>query len=247
MRSVTWMVSVLALCLGVLQAGVASAQEKTQLKLGEFVYGTINDQIYEVSYSFSGKKGDVVTLEMLPDPANHGDLNTAVELRDSSGETLAHNDLFSWPLSLVVAELPEDGMYQAVATRSDGSFGKTSGDYMFRLSFPTLVDRGTNIDAKVNSDVNAPPLIYILRPVKDMPLQFNFRQQGGDLYASLTVLRWLPNEYPETVVNLDGTSGLNRAQLFTDLTAGYFYVLVVQQASEAMRDPEYFKVTIGLI
>lgn len=247
MRRVLRIVSVLTLCLDMLQAGVVGAQEKTKLKIGEFVYGTINDQTYEVIYNFAGKKGDVVTLEMLPDPANSGDLNTAVELRDDHGQTLAHNDLFSWPLSLVVAELPEDGIYQAVATRSDGSFGKTSGDYMFRLSFPTLVDRGTNIDAKVSSDVDAPPLIYILRPEKDMPLQFNFRQQGGDLYASLTVLRWLPKDFPETVVNLDGTSGLTRAQLFTNLTAGYFYVLLVQQTSQAMRDPEYFKVTIGLI
>ncbi len=247
MRRFLWIVSVLTLSLGMLLAGVAGAQEKTKLKLGEFIYGTINDQVYEVSYSFSGKKGEVVTLELLPDPANHGDLNTAVELRDSSGQTLARNDLFIWPLSMAVAELPADGDYVAVAGRSDGALGKTSGDFMLRVSFPNLVDRGTNIDAKVNSDVNAPPLIYILRPEKDTPLEFNFRQQGGDLYASFTVLRWLPNEYPETVVNLDGTSGLNRALLFTNLTAGYFYVLVVQQASEALRDPEYFKVTIGLI
>jgi len=234
--------------LGVMSVGAAAAQTNDTLKLGEFTKGSITDQAYEVRYSFSGKKGDVVTLEMLLDPQQHdSSLDPAVELRDSSGQTLAYNKSFSWPLVLAIAELPADGDYTAVAGREDGVMGKSVGDFILRVSVAKLVDRGTNISAKVSSDVEAPPQIYIMRPEKDIPLEINFRQEQGDLYASLSLVRWLPDGYPDSIVNLDGTSGLNRALLFTNLTAGYFYVFILQQGSEAMRDPVDFPVTIGLI
>ena len=172
--------------LGVVSFGVTAAQDKTALKLGEFTTGTITDLVYEVSYSFSGKKGDIITLEILRDPQERT-LDPTIELRDSQGQTLAHNDDFAYPLALAVAELPADGDYVAVAGRADGQYGKTVGNYMLRVSVATLIDRGTNIDAKVSSDVDAPPQIYILHPTKDMPLEINFRQNIGDHYASLSV------------------------------------------------------------
>ncbi len=152
--------------LGVMSIGAAAAQTNTTLQPGEFTKGSITDQAYEVSYSFSGKKGDVVTLEMMRDPQQDSSLDPIIELRDSSGQTLAHNRGFSWPLVLAIAELPADGDYMAVAGREDGVMGKSIGDFILRVSVAKLVDRGTNISARVSSDVEAPPQIYIMRPEK---------------------------------------------------------------------------------
>src|SRR5690349_4185880 len=109
------LILIAAIWLSVMSIGTASAQQKDDetLTLGKFIKGHITDKVHEVSYGFSGKKGDIVTLELLPDPAQP-DLDPAVELRNSDGLTLAINDDFGYPLALAVAELPYDGDYFAV-------------------------------------------------------------------------------------------------------------------------------------
>src|SRR5215212_7846200 len=107
MRKPFGLILTIAVCLGMMSVGAVAAQDKVALKLGEFVKGTITEDVIEQSYSFSGKKGDIITLEVLPDPEK-ADLNPTVELRDSDGQVLATNDEFSYPLALAIGELPSD-------------------------------------------------------------------------------------------------------------------------------------------
>ena len=63
MRKQVGLVLITAVWLGVMSLSAVAAQGKVVLKLGEFVKGEITEKVHEVAYSFSGKKGDIVTLE----------------------------------------------------------------------------------------------------------------------------------------------------------------------------------------
>ncbi|MBI1282410.1 MAG: hypothetical protein GC179_30065 [Anaerolineaceae bacterium] len=246
MRKRPGLILIIAVCLGMMSVGTIAAQDKVVLKLGEFVTGSITEKVLEQSYSFSAKKGDIITVEALPDPEK-ADLNPAVELRDSDGKVLAANDDFSYPLALAIAELPADGDYIAVVGRSGGEKdGDTYGDYSLRVSVAELVSSGSKIEAKISSDYNAPPTIYVMRPEKSGSLDITFSQKIDANYASLDVIKWIPNDYPDTLVSLDSTAKLSKATLSVDLEADQFYVLQLKQASYSFGDPVDFPVTLEL-
>ncbi len=245
MRKQIGLVLTSAVFLGVMSIGTVAAQSKVVLKLGEFLRGEITQKVHEVSYSFAAKKGDIITLEIMPDPGQP-DLDPTIELRNSDGQTLALNDDFNYPLALAIAELPADGDYIAVAGRSGGDQGDSTGTYMMRVSVANLVGPGSTIDAKVTSDFDAPAQIYVTRPEKDGPLEISLSQKPGENYAGIRVLRWNESGYPDTLVNLDNTSKLSKATLTVDLKAHNFYVLKLEQAAYSFGDPVDFPVTIEL-
>jgi hypothetical protein len=234
-----------AVWLGVMSIGAVVAQDKVVLKLGEFVKGEITEKIHEVGYSFSGKKGDIVTLEIMPDLAQP-DLDPTVELRNSDGQTLAINDDFNYPLALAIAELPYDGDYIAVAGRSGGDNGDSIGVYNMRVSVAQLVGPGSTIDAKVSSDFDAPAQIYVTRPKKSGPLDITMSQTPGENYAGFKVLEWAESGAPTILANLDNTSKLTKATLTVNLKANNFYVIKLEQAAYSFADPVDFPVTLEL-
>ena len=245
MRKQVGIVLGMAALLGVMSIGAVSAQSKVALKLGEFVKGEITQKVHEVSYSFKAKKGDIITLEIMPDP-DQPDLDPTVELRNSDGQTLAKNDDFNYPLALAIAEVPSDGDYIAVAGRSGGEEGDSVGKYNLRVSVAELVGPGSTIDAKISSNFDAPAQIYVMRPEKSGPMDVTFSQEPGENYAALKVIKWIEDGYPDTLVNIDGTSKLTKATLTVDLEADSFYVLKVEQAAYSFGDPVEFPVTIAL-
>ncbi len=245
MRKQVGIVLGMAALLGIMSIGAVSAQNKVALKLGEFVKGEITQKVHEVSYSFKAKKGDIITLEIMPDP-DQPDLDPTVELRNSDGKTLAKNDDFNYPLALAIAEVPSDGDYIAVAGRSGGEEGDSVGKYNLRVSVAELVGPGSTIDAKISSNFDAPAQIYVMRPEKSGPMDVTFSQEPGENYATLKVIKWIEDGYPDTLVNIDGTSKLTKATLTVDLEANNFYVLKVEQAAYSFGDPVEFPVTIAL-
>jgi len=246
MRKHLWLIPILAVGLSVMSMGTAAAQDKVKLKLGEYLKGTITAKVYEVGYSFSGKKGDVVTLEIVPDQQT-GDLDPTVELRDSNGQSLAINDGFSFPLTLAIAELPADGDYIAVAGRSGGEAGDTTGDYMLRVSIAKLVAAGSTIDTKVSSSASAPPQIYVMHPDKATTLTVDFTQQPTiDYFTAIGILKYMDDAYSVPVMNMDNTNKLTKATLTVDLEAGAFYVIKIVQGDYSLNDPVDFPVTLTL-
>jgi hypothetical protein len=241
------LILIATVCLSLMSISSAVAQDtdKDALTLGEFIKGTITDKVHEVSYSFSGKKGDIVTLEMLPDPVQEY-LDPQVELRNSDGLTLAINDEFNYPLALAIAELPYDGDYFAIAGRSGGDSGDSGGDYSLRVSVVNLVGPGSVINTQVNSDADAPAQIYVMHPKKSGPLDINFSQTPGDYFAGFQVLQYAENGAPDILARLDNTSKLTKASLTLNLIANNFYVIKLEQASYSFDDPVDFPVTLEL-
>ena len=234
-----------AVCLGLMSMSTAAAQDKVELKLGEFIKGEITEKVHEVSYSFSGKKGDIVTLEIMPDPVQP-DLDPTVELRNSDGQTLAINDDFNYPLALAIAELPSDGDYIAVAGRTGGDSGDTAGRYALRVSVVNLVGPGSVIDAKVNSDSEAPADIFVIRPQKSGTMDITMTQTPGENYAGFQVLQYAENGAPTILARLDHTAKLAKATLTVDLLANTFYVIKLEQAAYSFADPVDFPVKLEL-
>lgn len=245
MRKQIGLVVALVLLASLVTLSGVAAQDKVAITLGESVTGTITDKVNEVWYTFTGKAGELVTLEVVPD-AEESTLDPTIELRNSDGQPIALNDDFSYPLALVIAELPTDGDYIAVVGRAGGVSGESTGDFDLRINVVEPVGPGSTIEASVNSDFNAPPLIYVMHPTASGPVELSFSQEVGENYAAFKVLQWSSDSYPDTLVNLDSTSKLSKATLTVDLEADNFYVLQLMQVSYSFSDPVDFPVTITI-
>ncbi len=245
MRKQYWFTLGAAALMSVMSLGAVAAQDKVALKIGEFVNGEITEDVGEVLYSFSGTAGTIVTLEALPD-TEAPDLDPTVELRNADGETIALNDDFSYPIALVIAELPADGEYVAVVGRAGGDEGTSNGAFSLRVNEIELVGPGSTINAEVASDFDAPQLFYVMRPEATGPVTLNFSQEIGENYAGLRVLEWSSDSYPDTLASLDSTSKLSNATLTIEVEEGTFYVLQIQQTSYSFTDSVEFPVTVEI-
>src|SRR5574337_1217495 len=119
MRKVFIVGFILLTLLSVLGISAVAAQDKTPIEFGQWVEGTLSDATYEAKYTFSGTKGQIILVEMIPKPGTY-DLDPALVLRNSDGDIIGQNDDFSYPLSVVVAELASDDTFTVLATRSGG-------------------------------------------------------------------------------------------------------------------------------
>jgi hypothetical protein len=224
-------VVLLALALVVLGAGVIAAQDKTPIEFGQYVEGELTNSAYEVKYSFSGKAGQVVAVEMLPKPGTY-DLDPALILRDSDGDILGQNDDWDYPLSLVVAELPADEEYTILATRSGGSTGSSEGAYWIRATLVEPVESGAKLEATIVSDFEKEvPNIFVLRPSETGDVKLGFSQEVGELFAAIDLALWENDSYGgATVMSMDDTAKVSNATFTVSLEAGQIYVLSVRRA-----------------
>jgi len=210
-------------------AGVVAAQDKKPLEMGQWVEGTLTADTYEAKYTFTGTKGQLILVQMIPKPGTY-DLDPDVVLRNSDGDILGQNDDYSYPLAVVVSELPADGTYTVLATRSGGKTGTSTGDYWVRADAVDPLTPGTKLDVTLHSDSSkATPNVYVIRPTSSGPVKVGFNQKIGDLYASLNIGQWTDDSYPTSVMSLSDTTKVSAATFSVDLEANTIYVLVVDQ------------------
>lgn len=224
-------VALLALSLIILSAGSIAAQDKIPIEFGQYIEGELTNSAYEVKYTFEGKAGQVVAVEMLPKPGTY-DLDPALILRDSDGDILGQNDDWDYPLSLVVAELPADEQYTILATRSGGSTGSSQGTYWIRAMLVEPVESGAKLEATIVSDYDKEvPNIFVLRPTETGDVKIGFSQEVGELFAAIELALWKNNSYGgDTVMSLDNTAKVSSATFTVGLEAGQIYVLTVRRA-----------------
>ncbi len=117
---------------------VPSASPMPQSTLREVAYGneyhgTITNENPEQQFTFTGARGDSVTIDL---SAGSSDLDPLLILLDSSNRELARNDDRS-PLTrdsrIAGFSLPAAGTYTIVATRYGGQQGATSGAFTLQL------------------------------------------------------------------------------------------------------------------
>ncbi len=131
------------------------------LEYGSSVTGTISDETFEVLYTFEGRAGDTITIEM--NAAESGNLDPLLSLLNAEGEVVAENDDFDLNStdSRIEFELPADGTYTVVATRYSGANGVSEGEFTLSLQADDTVvvqpsddsiEAGTTIDGTIDDD-----------------------------------------------------------------------------------------------
>jgi hypothetical protein len=103
-----------------------------RLTFGQPVIGSIDDNNFRQSYTFSGRDGQVITLTMT---SQSGDLDPYLILMSETGAFLQSNDDSGTLHNAAIQSyrLPETGEFTVIATRFGHSHGSTSGDYELRL------------------------------------------------------------------------------------------------------------------
>lgn len=165
-----------------------------QIERGTPLQGTItNDQSY-VAYSFEGRAGEFITIDML---RTTGNLDTLLLLIDSNGSIVDSNDDVAFGntnSTISNARLLTDGTYIIVASRYGKEIGGTEGTFELLLSGPTadLPAEVLNLnlpdgDIKVSLvwNTNADLQLLVRDPVGDSVYDDNlFVNSGGVLGAN---------------------------------------------------------------
>ncbi len=110
----------------------ASPAEAEAVEYGDEVEGEINDDTFEVFYTFEGSEGDVVQLSMISEDG----VDCYLEVYDEDGELVARNDdsdEVGGLNSFIEVELPADGTYTIRATRFGQEGGSSAGTYVLTL------------------------------------------------------------------------------------------------------------------
>ncbi len=219
---------VIALMLFVMAiSGTVSAQEKMPLAFGEWVSGEITNDHYETKYTFSGKKDQLVTADMVADP-DANSLDAFLVLRTSDGDILGQNDNVLNGGSLVVARLPADGDYTVLATRYNGKDGDTEGKYWIRLDEvqPLTVGMKTTVSFTTDDEKRF-PTFYVLTPENNESLKFGFNEASASRYPQIGLFKWVDNNYPEILMWAEYTSNVSNLAFSANLEADTFYVLML--------------------
>ena len=233
-----------------LTLGAAAAQDKVALTLGEAVEGEITEEVNEVMYTFSGTAGQIITIEALPVPAeettNELDVDPTIALQTPDGEQIASNDDFSYPLAMIIVELPQDGDYTVVVGRSGGSEGSTIGKFSLIVKEPEFYGTGSTINTNISTDFSVAPQVFILDPSISGPVEFTFTQEIAEDYAGMRIVKWVNDYYPEGIANLDSTARVSKGVITVDLEAGSFYAIQLTTVSFSFSDVTEFPVSVEI-
>lgn len=247
MRKSTLLGLLMLVLVAAFGVSAVAAQDTTPIELGTWVEGELTNATYEVKYSFEGKAGQIVLVEMLPKPGTY-DLDPALILRDSDGDILGQDDDFSYPVSVVAAELGADENFVVLATRSGGSTGSTEGAYWIRVSVVEPLTAGSKVEATLTTDSeNETPNLFVIRPEESGEVKIGFSQEPSELYASVELSQWISDTYPTTVFSLDDTAKVTNASVSVELEAGQIYILNVSRSFGAFSfDDAELVVTVSI-
>ena len=141
---------------------------------GQTVQGTIDDDNYEVHYTFDGRAGDVIAIDL---QQVSGDFDAYLRLLDSSGAELTTNDDArsgdaGTNARIEDFSLPADGTYTIVATRFQGQMGTSSGEYS--LSLTRLVSGRRAVDGRRLHRLR----LHGPRPAERLPAEHDLQLPG---------------------------------------------------------------------
>lgn len=128
--------------------------------------GSISEDSPIDYYRFSGKAGELVTIEMSPLEAEENALDPYIILADSELNELAFNDNVGASRSARVAQfsLPADGDYFILATRTGLSRGTTEGDYEMALTVGQIALQSGALTATLEWEGDADLNLFVRTP-----------------------------------------------------------------------------------
>jgi hypothetical protein len=130
--------------LRVERIGVSSASGSA-LRYGDSVSNTITDENPAVYYTFEGRRGDIISVQML---AISGNLDALVQVVNSASIVIAENDdALGLNAAINGLVIREDGTYVIIATRFGQGAGRSSGSFVLTLESAAQSGLGRRIDA----------------------------------------------------------------------------------------------------
>lgn len=150
------LIGLFALLILALVPSLALAQDDGgAIAYGDTVTGNITDDAPEVTFTFEGQAGDVITIAM---EAVESNLDSYLILRDAAGEQLAFNDDTSGTLNSLIGPyiVPEDGTYTVTATRCCGGSGNSTGAFELTLRAVVVPTIGADESFTVTLDAETP-------------------------------------------------------------------------------------------
>lgn len=116
------------------------------LNYGDTVRGTIDSAVGAVLYTFEGRAGDVVNIQM---NATSGNLDAYLILIDPQGREIAVNDDdpqgTSFDAFIRDFPIPANATYTIAATRFNRLAGASAGSFELRLTSPTATTQATPV------------------------------------------------------------------------------------------------------
>lgn len=216
---------ILTLVLCALPLHFAQAQEPDVIEYGETVTGEITNQNFEIPYEFRGKQNDVIIIELEPiDP--FGELDSpALLLLDAENDIVADtSELFTVGSTKLAVELPVNGTYALIATRSDGRAGDDVGEFMLRLLLLPELTEGAQAEGTIGTDL--PPNYYAIRQT-DGVFTLSYEKINGEFSPEISVNQ-IENSGLTDLISLSG-DGLEYGQIRLP-SAGGLYVIAVEEA-----------------
>lgn len=138
----------------------------TFIEYGAIVEGEITNQEFEVEYSFAGTAGDVIIVEMAR--VEGSDLeNPALLILNADFEVLTSRE--GYDSVAVIYELPADGQYFLLASRSDGRAGTSTGAYELTLLSPPELLAGQPLEASTSRESNE---FFVIRTTENFSLRY---------------------------------------------------------------------------
>lgn len=154
------------------------------LDYGDVATGELTNSEFEIEYTFTGKAGEIVVIEMIPEDIL-GDLDSPVILLlGPNGRIYADTiDAFSFGDATLVFELNENGDYTIIATRADGRAGDSVGEFFLHLTLPQIIEAGEPISASTGNEER--PQYFAVTALDNFSVLY---ERGfGDFYPNIEV------------------------------------------------------------
>jgi hypothetical protein len=222
--------------LSIERIGVSSASGSA-LRYGDSVYNSITDVTPQVYYSFQGKRGDIISVRM---QRASGDLDSSLQVVNSSGRVIAENDdiLGSGSLDAAIPGLvlEEDDTYIIIATRFGQAAGRSKGSFVLTLQSAAESGLGTSaeiaiplrlgdsVEGEISND--RPVQYYRFEGRRDDVVTVRMNRPGGALDSFVALL----NAGLQELASDDDSGGGQNAliQSFVLPADGIYYVLATR-------------------
>lgn len=196
------MIFTVVLFVILLSSSFVSAQDA--LDYGDSVDGEITNREYEVEYIFAGSEGDVIIITLTPEDEFGGLSNPVIILLDSEGDDLTTVESGLGAAALIY-DLPEDGEYIIIASRSDGRTGDAVGGYTLTLDVAKELAAGEPVSGVAT---NEEAQYYFIRPDGDFAILYT--HEGGDFSPEITANelgeQYFSNNNLEALITIRGES-----------------------------------------
>jgi hypothetical protein len=238
--------------LTVERIGVSSASGSA-LRYGDSVYNEITDADPIIYYSFRGRAGDVITVQMR---RATGDLDASLQLLNSRAEVVAENDDSPGSVDAAINGLilRQDDTYVIAATRYGGAAGRSRGAFVLTLDAASESGLGSRVDLAIPITPDVPlrgtisadyhQRFYAFTGQRGQTANISLTRAGGDLDAFVALLTPDGRE----LVSDDDSGGGQNALIggYTLPADGLYLILATRYQQDAGTTAGDFTLTLSL-